>query len=99
MLTFILLGRQTQIAWDQVAGFQERDKNAEEIITRAGGRLVSLHYTFGQYDFIAIIEAPSQEAMTRILMEIGRFGTFCSETLLALKPEQLYASAREIPGS
>ncbi len=90
MLTFILLGRLTGLALDQVRGFEERDKKAEEIIARAGGSLLSLHYTYGQYDFIAIIQVPSQEAMTQILLEIGRFGTVCSETLLAMKPEELY---------
>lgn len=91
MLTFILLGRLTNLALDQVKGFEGRDKKAAEIITDAGGKLVSLHYTFGQYDFVATIEAPSQEAMTMILIEIGRFGTVCSETLLAMKPDQLYS--------
>ena len=91
MLTFILLGRLTGLALDQVRGFEERDKKAEEIISKAGGKLLSLHYTYGQYDFIAIIEAPSQESMTTILVEIGRFGTICSETLLAMKPDQLYS--------
>jgi uncharacterized protein with GYD domain len=96
MLTFILLGRLTSLAVDQVRGFEERDKKAAEIIRRAGGKLLSLHYTFGQYDFIAIIEVPSQEAMTTILVEIGRFGTVCSETLLAMKPEQLYSVIGDI---
>ena len=97
MLTFILLGRQTSQVWDQVIGFQERDQKAAAIISKAGGKLLSLHYTFGQYDFIAIIEAPSQEAMTHILIEIGRFGTVCSETMLALRPEQLYTCVKDIP--
>jgi uncharacterized protein with GYD domain len=96
MLIFILLGRLTGLALDQVKGFEERDKKAAEIISKAGGKLLSLHYTFGQYDFIAIIEAPTQEAMTMILMEIGRFGTVCSETLLAMKPEQLYSVIEKV---
>lgn len=96
MLTFILLGRLTGLSREQVRDFEERDRKAEEIIRRAGGTLVSLHYTFGQYDFVAIIQAPSQEAMTLILMEIGRFGTLCSETLLALTPEQMYSSTSSL---
>jgi len=97
MLTFILLGRLTSLALDQVKGFEARDHKAAEIISEAGGKLLSLHYTFGQYDFIAIIEAPSHEAMTMILVEIGRFGTVCSETLLAMKPEQLYNVIDQVP--
>lgn len=90
MVTFILLGRLTSLALEQARVFQEKDKKAAEIIKKAGGSLISLYYTFGQYDFIAIIEAPSQDAMTRILFEIGRFSTVNSEILMAMSPEQLY---------
>lgn len=97
MLTFILLGRLTSLALDQVKGFEVRDKKAAEIIREAGGNLLSLYYTYGRYDFVATIEAPSQEAMTTILVEIGRFGTISSETLLAMKPEDLYTIVDQIP--
>lgn len=97
MLTFILLGRLTSLALDQVKGFEARDKKAAEIIREAGGNLLSLYYTYGQYDFVATIEAPSQEAMTTILVEIGRFGTVSSETLLAMKPDDLYSIVEQIP--
>ncbi|MDX8549913.1 GYD domain-containing protein [Methanospirillum sp. J.3.6.1-F.2.7.3] len=91
MLTFILLGRLTNLALEQAREFKERDRRAADIIKKAGGNLVSLYYTFGQYDFVAIIEAPSQDVMTMILFEIGRFSTVSSETLMAMPPEQLYS--------
>ena len=97
MLTFILLGRLTNLAIDQAREFEERDKRAAHVIEKAGGRLVSLYYTFGQYDFVAIIEAPSQDIMTTILFEIGRFSTVSSETMMAMTPEQLYAVVNKLP--
>lgn len=97
MLTFILLGRLTNLAVEQTRELQERDKGAAEIIKNAGGNLVSLYYTFGQYDFVAIIEAPSQEIMGLILLEIGRFSTVSSETLMAMPPEQMYSLIHKLP--
>ncbi|ABD41287.1 conserved hypothetical protein [Methanospirillum hungatei JF-1] len=97
MLTFILLGRLTNLAVEQTRELQERDKRAAEIIKNAGGNLVSLYYTFGQYDFVAIIEAPSQEIMGLILLEIGRFSTVSSETLMAMPPEQMYSLIHKLP--
>ena len=44
----------------------------------------------------AVTDATADIAMTLILMEIGRFGTLCSETLLALTPEQMYSSTRSL---
>lgn len=96
MLTFILLGRLTNLAVEQTRELEERDKRAADIIKKAGGNLVSLYYTFGQYDFIAIIEAPSQEIMGVILLEIGRFSTVSSETLMAMPPEQMYSLIKKI---
>ena len=96
MLTFVMLGKHTQFALEQLKGCAERDQKAVEIIKQHGGHLISLYYTFGQYDFIAIIEAPTEDDMAEILLEMGRFGTICSETLLALKPEKLYRAASEI---
>lgn len=97
MLTFILLGRLTNLALEQAREFQERDKRAADIIQKAGGKLISLYYTFGQYDFVAIIEAPTQEVMTMILFEIGRFSTVSSETMMAMRPDQLYTVVEKLP--
>ncbi|HOJ97429.1 MAG TPA: GYD domain-containing protein [Methanospirillum sp.] len=97
MLTFILLGRLTNLAVEQTRELEDRDRRAAEVIKKAGGNLVSLYYTFGQYDFVAIIEAPSQEVMGLILLEIGRFSTVSSETLMALPPEQMYSLIKKLP--
>ena len=97
MLTFILLGRLTNLAVDQAREFQDRDKRAAQIIQKAGGKLISLYYTFGQYDFVAIIEAPSQDIMAMILFEIGRFSTVSSETLMAMPPDQIYKVVEKLP--
>ena len=97
MLTFILLGRLTSLALEQAREFKERDRRAAKIMKDAGGNLVSLYYTYGQYDFVAIIEAPSQDVMTMILIEIGRFSTVCSETLMAMPPDQLYQIIENFP--
>ncbi len=97
MLTFILLGRLTNLAVEQTRELEDRDRRAAEVIKKAGGNLVSLYYTFGQYDFVAIIEAPSQEVMGLILLEIGRFSTVSSETLMAMPPGQMYSLIKKLP--
>ncbi|NLV25739.1 MAG: GYD domain-containing protein [Methanomicrobiales archaeon] len=97
MLTFILLGRLTSLALEQAREFKERDRRAADIIKKSGGNLVSLYYTYGQYDFVAIIEAPSQDVMTMILFEIGRFSTVSSETLMAIPPDHLYKIIENFP--
>jgi uncharacterized protein with GYD domain len=91
MSTYIILGRLTFRALDQMKEIAERDAKAAEIIKNAGGRMVFLYYTFGEYDFVAGIEAPSPDAMAKILLEIGKMGTVSTHTLTALTPDKIYS--------
>ena len=57
MLTFITRGRYTQDAIKRMLARPENRANAiEQLITRAGGKLVSYYMTNGEYDFLIIAE-------------------------------------------
>ncbi len=40
-------------------------------------------YTFGEYDFVAVSEAPNDEAILRILLTLGSQGNIRTKTLKA----------------
>jgi uncharacterized protein with GYD domain len=46
-----------------------------------GARVLSQYAVLGGYDFVNIIEAPSNEVMSRIAMELGSRGTIKATTL------------------
>ena len=94
MTTFVLLGKLTQKAFDNVKEMAERDAKGEQVIKAAGGKLLAHYYTFGSYDFVALVDLPSDEALAKILLELGKWGTLSTETLTALKPEQVYRAAQ-----
>lgn len=54
-----------------------------------GAKVIAQYTTLGQYDFVTIIEAPSEEAMAKVSIELGSRGTMTSQTLTALAPERL----------
>ncbi|NYT08112.1 MAG: GYD domain-containing protein [Methanomicrobiales archaeon] len=93
MPLFIILGKLTDTAIQKMREAQERDKKAEQIIASAGGKLVSHYYTFGRYDFVAIIELPSPEILAKVIIEIAKCGTVSTETMTALLPEKMYEMA------
>ncbi len=96
MSVYIILGRLTHKAIAEAKGFRDRDKMAEEIIRSAGGRLLSHYYTFGRYDFVAVVDLPTPEALVKVLVEVGKWGTVSTETLNALPAELVYkATASE----
>lgn len=93
MPLFIILGKLTDLAIQKMKDAKERDEKAEQIIVAAGGKLLSHYYTFGRYDFVAIVELPSHEILARVIIDIGKWGTVSTETMTALLPEQMYRMA------
>jgi Uncharacterized conserved protein len=95
MSLFVILGKLTQKALEEIQSAAERDAAAEQIIRKAGGRLLAHYYTFGRYDFVVVADLPSTEALARIYLGISRWGTVTTETMTALLPEQVYRVAME----
>ncbi|NLX49402.1 MAG: GYD domain-containing protein [Methanospirillum sp.] len=94
MTAYVILGRLTQKAIENAEEMVERDGRAERAILAAGGQLLARYYTWGRYDFILIVDFPSEEALARVMMEINRLGALSTETMTALLPEQVYRAAR-----
>src|SRR5262249_36417238 len=68
MPIFITQGRYTQSAFTEMIGRPEsRAEAVEKIITAAGGKLQSCYMTFGEYDFLTIIEAPDEKTVLATL--------------------------------
>lgn len=64
MPIFITQGRYTQSAvTEMIARPESRAEAVEKIITAAGGKLHSYYMTFGEYDFLSIIEAPDEKTV------------------------------------
>jgi uncharacterized protein with GYD domain len=59
-----------------------REVNAE--VQALGGTVTAQWATLGQFDFINVIEAPDEQTMARISLELGSRGTSRYETLIAI---------------
>jgi uncharacterized protein with GYD domain len=95
MTRYVMLGNLKRAAFEHLDTLEERDKKAATIIESAGGKLHSLYYTLGRYDFVAIIDMPTQEALVKFLAIVGKFGTVRTETLEAIPTELLYRVAQD----
>jgi len=94
MPQFIILGKLSDTAIANMKGAKDRDEKGEQIIHKAGGNLIGYYYTFGRYDFVAIVELPSAEILARVIIEIGKnWGSVGTESMTALLPEQMYKIA------
>ncbi len=81
MATFISL-----INWTEqgIKGFRDSPKRAtafEDMVKKAGGSVKALYWTLGEYDLVAITEAPDDETATAVLLEVGALGNVRTTTL------------------
>jgi len=66
----------------------DRLKAVNKEVESMGARVMSQYAVLGGYDFVNVIEAPSNEVMARIAMELGARGTIKVSTMPAMGIDQ-----------
>jgi uncharacterized protein with GYD domain len=75
MPIFISQGRYSLDAMrGMVSAPEDRTEEVSKLIAAAGGRLLSYYVTFGEYDWLLIIEAPDPEAASAIVIAAASSG-------------------------
>lgn len=88
MSHYILLIKWTEQGLSKIKESPERYTSFKESVVKAGGKLVGAYYTFGKYDVVIIIEAPSDEVVMSLMLKVGSSGNVKSETLKAFTAEE-----------
>ena len=69
MAIYITRGRYTADAVKgMVASPEDREKAVAHNLEKAGAKLLALYFTFGDYDFLSITEAPSEQIIASALI-------------------------------
>jgi uncharacterized protein with GYD domain len=84
MATYIMLSTLTDEGRKTLKERPERLKEVNKELEAMGARVVAQYAVLGGYDFVNVIEAPSNETMSRISMELGARGTIKITTLPAM---------------
>ncbi len=85
----------TLLSWtDQgIRNYKDTAKRAETFgaaVQKLGGaKLLSIYWTVGPYDLVAIVEAPDEETATAALLQLGGVGNVRSTTLRAFGREEM----------
>jgi uncharacterized protein with GYD domain len=96
MTIYVTLGNLKSAAFEKFDSIEERDQRAKKIIESLGGNMISLFYTFGRYDFVAVIDMPTKESVVKFLAIVAKFGTVQTETLETIPPDMFYKIAHEV---
>ena len=83
MPTYISMLHYTQQGINAIKNAPARIDATKDAYRKAGGELKSIYLTLGQYDLVAIVEMPNDEAVARMALVLGAQGNFRSETMRA----------------
>ena len=89
MPTYVMLTNLTAEGIKTLKNNPGRVSEVNHEVEALGARVVAQYTTLGQFDFITVIEAPSEETMAKVPIEMGSRGTMTSQTLPALSAERL----------
>ncbi len=84
MATYIMLSRLTDEGRKTLKERPERLQEVNKEVEAMGGRITAQFAVLGGYDFINVIEAPSNEVVARISVELGSRGTLDITTYPAM---------------
>ena len=97
MATYILLSRFTQQGLQTIKDGPPRLDAAKETLRGLGAELKHFYLALGEYDAVAIIEAPDDETVARASLAIGSQGNVRIETLRAFKEDEYRKLVGSLP--
>ncbi len=84
MATYIMLSNLTDEGRKTLKERPERLQAVNKEIESMGARVTAQYAVLGGYEFVNIIEAPTNEVMARLAVELGSRGTIQITTLPAI---------------
>jgi uncharacterized protein with GYD domain len=85
---YILLIKWTEQGISKIKESPNRYNTFKASVEKAGGKLVGGYYTFDKYDVVIIIEAPSDEVVMSLMLNVGSYGNVRTQTLKAFTAEE-----------
>ncbi len=89
MPTYIMLSTLTDEGRKTVKMRPERIKEVNDEIEKMGAKVLEQYAVLGEYDFVNILEAPDNETISKVSIELGSRGTIQLITLAAMPIDEL----------
>lgn len=91
MPIYIMISTLTDEGRKTIKKHPERIEEVNMEIENMGAKVLAQYAVLGQYDFINILEAPSNEAIAKLSIELGSRGTVHIITIPAIPIEDFIA--------
>ena len=97
MPSYVLLLKYTDEGMQNIKYLPQHISALRQAVEAAGGHLPHVCLTMGQYDLVALIEAPTDQSCASIVLALCSVGNVRSTTLRAFKEEELPELAASLP--
>ncbi len=94
MPTYIMLTTLTSEGAHTVHANPDRLKALADEVSEFGCKVVAEYAVLGQYDFVTIVEAPDNETVAHLSVDLGSRGTARIQTLPAISLDALMAKLK-----
>ncbi|HBL23153.1 MAG: GYD domain-containing protein [Syntrophorhabdaceae bacterium] len=91
MPIYIMISTLTDEGRKTIKKHPERIEEVNREIESMGAKVLAQYAVLGQYDFLNILEAPNNEAIAKLSIELGSRGTIQIITLPAIPVEDFIA--------
>ena len=92
MPTYIMLSTLTPEGVQTIKNNPQRIREVNKEIEQLGATVKAQWATLGRFDFVNVVEAPDEQTMARVSLELGSRGTVRYETLAAIPIDDFIAS-------
>lgn len=80
MPTYMMLGYFTEHGIKNIKQTEHRTEGVRQMASQHGIQVTAFYWTIGQYDIAAILEAPSEEAIAKLMFAIESMGNVRTHT-------------------
>ena len=95
MAKFVMLTTLTDEGRKTISENPGRIKEVNQEVEAMGAKILAQYAVLGPYDFINIMEAPSNEAISKVAIALGSRGTLQTLTLAAMDVDAFIASLKK----
>jgi uncharacterized protein with GYD domain len=97
MATYLTLGNFTDQGIRDVKESTKRADAVKAAAKKLGVTMKDIYWTMGQYDVVAMFEAPDDVSISALALAIGAAGNIRSQTMRAYSKEEMNAVLKKMP--
>lgn len=97
MATYVSLLKWTEQGIQGIKESAKRVRHAQQAVEKAGGRIVSVYYTQGEFDLVAVYEWPDDESANAFFLSLASAGNVRSQTSRAYSLEEMERIISKMP--